>query len=396
MATIVGMPRLGSNMTDGVIEKWFKKEGDWVEKGEPLVCILTEKVSYEYESPASGVLRKILRTIDEVVRVNEPIAIIGATGEALPDLGSIQPAEPEKGMEPPQDVRTGKIATEKGSFIASPLVKKMAQERGIDLANIVGTGPGGRITKEDVMKYGEKKGPPLSSPEIPFAEVIPVGGIRRTIGQRMSESTKNIPHFYLSIETDMTQLLELRGKLLERIEKEKGVRVSLTDLLVKIISRAMEKHPLVNSTFEDQQIKVYKEINIGVAMAGKDGLIVPVVHKANECSIGEISSRTKELNQKIQDGTLSLDDVTGGTFTLSNLGMYGVDQFTPIINPPQCAILAVGRVSNKPVIVDDKVAIRPMAWLTLSIDHRILDGVQGAEFLGEIKGLIENPHLLLV
>ena len=180
------------------------------------------------------------------------------------------------------------------------------------------------------------------------------------------------------------------------VEKEKGVRVSVTELLVKIVSLGLKKHPMVNSTFEDQRIKVFKEINLGVAMAAGEGLIVPVVHKADERSISEISSRVKELNQKAQAGTLSLEDVTGGTFTLTNLGMYGIDKFTAIINPPQCAILAVGKVSEKAAVEEGKVVVKPMAWFTLSADHRILDGKQGAEFLSEIKRLIENPYLALV
>jgi len=193
----------------------------------------------------------------------------------------------------------------------------------------------------------------------------------------------------------MSKFMELRKQLSESIEKEKGARFSVTDLLVKVVAQAVQKQPLVNSTFDGREIRLLKEINIGVAMAGKDGLIVPVIRRANECSIGEISSRTKELNQRLQDGTLSLDDVTGGTFTLSNLGMYGIDLFTAIINPPQCVILAVGKVSKKPAAVNDQVVVRPMMWMTLSVDHRILDGKQAAEFLGEIRNLIENPYLLL-
>jgi pyruvate dehydrogenase E2 component (dihydrolipoamide acetyltransferase) len=212
----------------------------------------------------------------------------------------------------------------------------------------------------------------------------------------MTESARTIPHISLSVEVDMSELQSFRSRILREIEKEKGIRVSVTELLVKIVSMGLRKHPVVNSTFEEQRIKVFKEINLGVAMAAGEGLIVPVVHKADERSVSEISSRVKELSQKAQAGNLSLEDVTGGTFTLTNLGMYGIDKFTAIINPPQCAILAVGKVSEKPAVEERRVVIKPMAWLTLSADHRILDGKQGAEFLSEVKRLVENPYLALV
>ena len=396
MATVVMMPKLGLTMTEGTIEKWLKQEGDRVEKGEPLVCILTEKISYEYESPFSGVLRKILGGVNEVVSITEPIAIIAGAEEDISNLALSQTPAPQMKEERLPEISAGSNPSEDKRVLASPLARRIAQEKGVDLSKIVGTGPGGRITQDDVLKAFQTKGKPSVPLEISAPEVIPVSGIRRTIGQRMSESKKNIPHFYLSIEVDMTKFIELRKQMSESIEKEKGVRVSVTDLLVKVVAHALQKQPLVNSTFEGQHIKLCREINIGVAMAGKDGLIVPVIRRANECSIGEISSRTKDLNQRLQDGTLSLDNVTGGTFTLSNLGMYGIDLFTAIINPPQCVILAVGKVSNKPVAMNDQVVIKPMMWMTLSVDHRILDGKQAAEFLGEIRSLVENPHLLLV
>jgi len=395
MATVVTMPKLGLTMTEGTIEKWLKQEGDRVEKGEPLICILTEKISYEYESPSSGVLRKTLCGVNEVISVSEPIAIIAGAEEDISNLALLQVPAAHRKEEQPRDIMAGSIPSEERRILASPLAKKVAQEKGVDLSKIVGSGPGGRITQEDVLKAAQAAVEPTVPAEISAPEVIPVTGIRRTIGQRMTESKKNIPHFYLSVEVEMSKFMELRKRLSESIEKEKGVRVSVTDLLVKVVAHALQKQPLVNSTFDGQHIRLLKEINIGVAMAGKDGLIVPVIRRANECSISDISSRTKALNQRLQNGTLSLDDVTGGTFTLSNLGMYGIDFFTAIINPPQCVILAVGKVSKKPVAINDEVVVRPMMWMTLSVDHRILDGKQAAEFLGEIRSLVENPYLLL-
>ena len=398
MATVVVMPKLGLTMTEGTIEKWLKGEGDQVEKGEPLVCILTEKISYEYESPASGVLRKILRPANELIPVTEPIAVIA---EASEDISGLEVSEASAGVREEERPVAGKaeaVPREGKRVHASPLAKKIAQEKRVDLGKVVGTGPGGRITQEDVVKFVETRerpsAPAKSSPPSPGA--VPVSGIRRMIGQRMSESKRNIPHFYLSVEVEMTELIDLRKRLLGPIEKEKGVRVSLTDLLVKVVAQGLEKHPAVNSTLEGEGIRRYGEINVGVAMAGKEGLIVPVIRGANRSSIGEISLRAKELNQRLQEGRLSLEDVSGGTFTLTNLGMYGIELFTAIINPPQSAILAVGKVTEKPVAVEGQVAIRPMMWMTLSVDHRILDGREGAEFLGEIKRLVENPQLLLM
>ncbi len=396
MATLVVMPRLGYSMDKGMIEKWHKNEGDPVEKEELLLSILTDKVSFEYQSPATGILRKILRQVNETVPVSEPIGIIAGLEEDISNLLSAKPEMPEKEPAVAARPQMEKIPEEPRRGFASPLVKKIAQEHNIDLSKVIGTGPGGKIMKEDVFKVVEKKGAPVAAAKTPPAEGIPVAGIRKIIGQRMSESKRNFPHFYLSLEVDMAQVLEIRNQIIERIEKERGIRVSVTDLLVKIVAQALKKHPMVNSTFEEERIRLFPEINVAVAMAGKEGLIVPVVHQADQRSIGEISSRLKELNQKVQDGNLSLEDVQGGTFTLSNLGMFGIDQFIAIINPPQCAILAVGKVNKKAVVINDQVVIRPMAWTTLSADHRIVDGKQGAEFLAEIKEIIENPNLLLV
>jgi len=394
MATVVVMPKLGPKMIEGAIEKWLKGEGDKVEKEEPLVSILVEKVSFEYGSPTAGVLRKIIRAADQVVSVNEPIAIIGTVEEDISNLDPGRLSAGEGRVQISAEKRPTSLPSEEKRIHASPLAKKIAAEKGVDLAHIVGTGPRGRITQEDVLKIIEEKGKRSVTAEVSPSEIIPVSGIRRTIGLHMSESKKNIPHFYLSIEVEMTNLLEARKQLLESIEKEKGMRVSLTDFLVKITANAIKKHMIVNSTFEEGQIRIYKEINVGVAMGGREGLIVPVVRRANERSIGEICLRTKELNKKVKDGTLSLDDVTGGTFTISNLGMYGIDVFTAIINPPQCAILTVGKVSHRPIAANNEVAVRPMIWMTLSVDHRVLDGKQAADFLGEIKRQVENPLVL--
>ena len=394
MATVVVMPKLGLTMTEGSIESWVKSEGERVEKGEPLVVIMTEKVTYEYEAPASGILRAIHHREGEVVPVAKPIAVIGASEEALPDIGAV--GEEVKAAEkvPPMAKKAVPPPVRRERVLASPLARKIAREEGVDLAAIEGTGPGGRIVKEDVLNAiregAEAPGPAAQEP-LP-GKLIPIKGIRRVIAQRMSESTRTIPHFFLSVEADMTGTLQLRDRLLGEVGKKAGVRLSITDILVKITALALRDHPIINSRIEGEGIRLVEEVNIGVAMAVEDGLIVPVIHGADRKSITEIASALRDLTEKARSNTLSVDEVTAGTFTLSNLGMFGIDTFNAIINPPQCSILGVGRTVEKPVAEGGRVGIKPIAWLTLSSDHRIVDGATAAKFLGRVKELLENPN----
>jgi pyruvate dehydrogenase E2 component (dihydrolipoamide acetyltransferase) len=398
MATTVIMPKLGLTMTEGTIEKWLKQEGDRVEKGEPLVEIITEKINFQYESPASGILRKILHHEGEVVPVTTPIAIIAEEGEALPEFEAIKPEVPVEVHIPTPVTREMKEAPKR--IFASPIAKRIAQEKGIDLSSLKGSGPGGRIIKIDILKAAEKVmaeevGPPPPLPK-PMERFIPLKGIRKIIAKRMTESFQNIPHFYLSLEVDMTAIQDLRERLKEEVEKRAKVRLTLTDILVKVTATALKENPIINSRIEGDQIHLLEEINIGVAIALEDGLIVPVVHHADRKSLTEIASTIRDLTQRARDGKLSLEDVGGGTFTLSNMGMLGIDKFNPIINPPECSILGVGRTVEKPVAHEGEIKIRPMAWLNLSSDHRIVDGATAALFLNRIKKLLENPTLLLV
>jgi len=285
-------------------------------------------------------------------------------------------------------------------IFASPIARKIAQEKGVDLSSLKGSGPGGRIVKIDVMKAPEKAAaieveipPQVPKPE---EKIIPLKGIRRIIAKRMTESFQNIPHFYLSSEIDMTACLSLREQLKEEVEKRIQVRLTLTDLLVRMVASALKDHPIINSRIEGDQIHLLDEINIGVAIAIENGLIVPVVHHADRKSLTEIALTIRDLTQKAREGKLSLEDVGGGTFTLSNMGMLGIDKLNPIINPPECSILGVGRTIEKPVVIGGEIKIRPMAWFSLSSDHRIVDGATAAPFLNRIKRLIENPPLLLL
>jgi pyruvate dehydrogenase E2 component (dihydrolipoamide acetyltransferase) len=365
-----------------------------VEKGEPLVVIMTEKVTYEYEAPASGILRAILHREGEVVPVAKPIAVIGASGEELPEIEAVGEEVKAAEKAPSMAKKAVPAPARRERVLASPLARKIAREEGVDLAAIEGAGPGGRIVKEDVLsairKGAEAPGPAAQEP-LP-GKLIPIKGIRRVIAQRMSESTRTIPHFFLSVEADMTSTLQLRERLLGEVDKKAGVRLSITDILVKITALALRDHSIINSRIEGEGIRLVGEVNIGVAMAVEDGLIVPVIHGADRKSITEIASALRDLTEKARSNTLSVDEVTGGTFTLSNLGMFGIDTFNAIINPPQCSILGVGRTVEKPVAEGGRVGIRPIAWLTLSSDHRIVDGATAAKFLGRVKELLENPN----
>ncbi|MBM4339326.1 MAG: 2-oxo acid dehydrogenase subunit E2 [Deltaproteobacteria bacterium] len=392
MATTVIMPKLGLTMTEGTIEKWLKQEGDRVEKGEPLVEIITEKINFQYESPASGILRKILHHEGETVPVTTPIAIIAEEGETMAEIEMARPEVPVEVSLPVAVQTQSKEPSER--ILASPIARKMAQEKGIDLSSIKGSGPTGRIIKMDVLKVAEKGvAPPLRKSS---EKLIPLKGIRRIIAKRMTESFQNVPHFYLSLEIDMTSCLALHDQLREEVEKRTNLRLTLTDILVKVAASALKDQPIINSRIEGDQIHLIEEINIGVAIALEDGLIVPVVHDADQKSLTEIASTLRGLTQKAKEGKLSLQEVGGGTFTLSNMGMLGIDKFNPIINPPECSILGVGRTVEKPVFHGGEIKVRPMAWFNLSSDHRIVDGATAAQFLNRIKKTVENPPLLLL
>ena len=398
MPTVVTMPKLGLTMTEGSIEKWLKQEGDHVEKGEPLVEIITEKLNFQYEAPASGILRKILHQEGETVPVSTPLAFLAEENEQLPEIDAIPPGDPGEAP-PPETARKETKEAPKRVFV-SPIARRIAEEKGIDLSTLKGSGPEGRIVKTDVLQAAErlalKERTPPPSAAAPPGKTIPLKGIRRIIAKRMTESFQNIPHFYLSVEVDMTVVMDLHEKLRGEVEKRAGVKLTLTDILVRVAASALRHHPMINSRIEGDEILLLDEINVGVAIALKDGLIVPVLHQADQKSLTEIALALRGLIQKAKEGKLSLDEVGGGTFTLSNMGMLGIDKFNAIINPPECSILGVGRTVKKPVVHGEEIRIRNMAWLSLSSDHRIVDGATAALFLSHIKELIENPSLLLI
>ena len=377
------MPRLSVAMKDGTIVKWFKKEGEMVEEGEVLAEIETEKVTDEIKTPASGVLRKILAPEGSRAPVGELIAIITEPGEEIPLIEEI-----EKPV-----VRTvGKRVN------ISPLARKLAEEHKIDLTKVRGTGPEGQIVKDDVLraiKEAEAVAPIPAAPSptelVEIAEVLPLTGMRKTIAERLTHSYREAPHVVVTVEVDMTETKRLRQKLITEIEGEAKFSPSYTDIVVKAAAAAIKKNPIINSTLESDQIKILKDINIGVAVALEDGLIVPVIRNADQLSLRKIASCMRELTERARQRRLSLDEVSGGTFTISNLGMFGVDTFSPIINPPQSAILGVGAIKEKPLVVNGQISIRPVMTLSLVFDHRVFNGVQAATFLKTIKEILEKP-----
>lgn len=376
MVTKILMPRLSLTMKEGTVVQWFKKEGDTVKKGEPLVEVLSEKATYEVEAAASGVLRKIIAEEGIDVPVAGTLGVITAPDEELPEIEAIAAApvvEAEEALAMPKRKVLEKVAER---IIASPAAKRLAREYGIDLTQVRGTGPEGRIVEEDVRSLIEEV---KVTPRV--REVIPLTGIKKTAAERVSLSARRAPQSTITMEVDMSNATRLRER----------VGVSYTDILVKAVAKALVEHPVMNSTLENEKIKVFADVNVGVAVATEMGLIVPVIRNADRKSLEEISSMLKKLVEKAKQARLAKEELTDGTFTITNLGMYGIDVFTPIINPPETAILGVGRVVEKPVVADKQIGIKPMMQLSLTFDHRVVDGAPAAQFLQKVKQNLESP-----
>ena len=388
MVTYVKMPKLTWTMEEGLVGKWHKKVGDEVKKGEPICEIETEKSVDELDAPESGILRKIIVPAGSIAKINQTIAIVAEPDEPLPEE---EPIPVEEVVPKPEVVREivklkrPEVGKRKERIKASPIARKLAQEHGINLEEIRGTGPDDRIVKEDVLKAIEKA---------QRVKVVPLTRIRRVIKKRLSYSMRTALHVPLTIEVDMTDAIKLIESFRPEIEKAHNVRLSLTGLLVKAVAKALEDHPILNSRFENEQMVIPEDINIGVAVSIENGLLVPVIRNANMKTVVEIAKTIEVLAQKARKGKLSTEDSSGGTFTISNLGMFGIDFFAPIINPPESAILGVGRTIKKPVVLNDSVTTRSMMTLTLVFDHRIMDGIIAAKFLQTLKGILEKPDNL--
>jgi len=390
----VMMPKLGETMEEGEIIKWLKKEGDKIKEGESLLEIATDKANMEVEAVASGFLRKIVASEGEVIPVTQTIAFIADSmdEEISEEEGKASRQEGEKKEEEEISPQVTEKAVTK-PVKASPLAKKLAKEHSVDLSSIEGTGPAGRIVKEDILRALEQG--EAQAGEAVIKEEISLSRSEKVQMQHMAKSKKEVPHVYLKIEVDFSEAMKMRDDLLGEFEKEK-IHLSYTDLLIKSCARALDKLPRMNSTFEEGKLMVHSDVGVGLAVAREGGLIVPVIKKANKKDLFQIARDRIELIDKAKGDKLSLGELEGAAFTLSNLGMVGIKEFAAIINIPQVSILAVGEIKKRAVIEEKKVVIRPMMEMTLSCDHRVIDGYLGARFLQEIRKGLEKPSLLLL
>jgi pyruvate dehydrogenase E2 component (dihydrolipoamide acetyltransferase) len=407
MATELTLPRLGQGMESGTIVRWLKSEGDQVEKGEPLYELDTEKVTQEVEADASGVLLKIVAGEGEEIEVGKRVAVIGEEGEEVAtevdedeqEEGSPAHAreeERERGREaetkepepePEAEAEAPPPASTDGRVKASPLARRIARERGIDLGSLTGTGPEGRVVAEDVERAAATPAHATAGAAPLEAEVQKLSSVRRTIARRLTEAWE-APVFQITMSADMTRSLALR----ERLRDEK---VTVTDVLTKLSAIALLRHREVNVNFTDDELRLFPSAHIGLAVATERGLLVPVFRECERKSLVQLAAERVEVVARTRQGKLSQDELEGGTFTISNLGMYGVEQFVAVLNPPQGAILAVGAIEERPVAENGEVAVKPMMSLTLTCDHRAIDGATAADFLRELKTLLEEPGLAL-
>ncbi|MYC78248.1 2-oxo acid dehydrogenase subunit E2 [Candidatus Poribacteria bacterium] len=456
MAVELRMLQMDQTMTKGKIGKWLVAEGDTVTQGQPLLEIETDKVVHEQESPTDGVIAQLLAEEGTNVPVNALLAIIGAPGEEVarieadtpPEPVEVDtPSEPQASVQPAQpratppmtvapkaspaarqlaeklaiDLTEVKASGPGGRILesdvqryidlrglapieettrlkASPLARRLAKEHGVNLVSIVGSGPDGRIVRDDVLQASTvaAEAPVIETPALQQeTEVIPMGGIREIIAERMTMSLQTNASVTLHTEVDATAFVELRGMLNDKLQARE-VSLTYTDLLVKVVANALREHPRLNATLTDEGIHLLPEINIGVAVALEDGLVVPVVRNADKERLSEISEQVRGFAERARSNQLTPGELQGGTFTITNLGNFGVDAFTPIINPPESAILGVGRILKKPVVHEDEIVVRNMLTLSLTFDHRVIDGAPAAQFLQTVSSYIQDPYLLLV
>lgn len=406
MATEVIMPALGMAQEKGTLLHWLKAEGDAVKKGEPLMEVETDKATVEVEAPATGTLASVTAGPGDEVPVGQKIALIIAPGETAaakaPHPGPLPKGEGIKKQNTKTDDETtrGEIATAKatrplppregrgeGSRVAaSPAARRLAKESGVDLAALKGSGPGGSIVAEDVARAGGAAEAPAAGGPPRVKETVQPSAMRRIVARRMTESKQSAPHFYIGMDVDMSGVEKKRAAL-----KKSGAAPSINDFILFAAAGALREFPSLNASFTDEGVRIFSDVNIGMAVALEEGLVVPVIRSADRLSLDDLAKKTRELAEKAQKKKLFPLDYEGGTFTVSNLGMLGVDSFTAIINPPECAILAVGRVAPRAVPEDGKIAVRPVMTMTLSADHRAVDGALAARFLAEIRRRLEHP-----
>ncbi|HYX31145.1 MAG TPA: pyruvate dehydrogenase complex dihydrolipoamide acetyltransferase [Pyrinomonadaceae bacterium] len=438
MATQVVMPKLSPTMEEGQLSRWLKKEGDKVSMGEPLAEIDTDKATMEMQALSNGVLRKILINEGESAPLGQPIAIIGEPDEDISQfLNAASQTKPAKAETPAKEtpesdnapaVAAQTIETEPpraspkisgngqrtaaaGRVLISPIAARMASEAGIDFKTIQGSGPGGRIVKRDIesaLSDKQKAAPAKSAAgKLPLPRKAeqgavygpsayrdePVSEMRRTIARRLVTSLGPVPHFFLTSEIDMERAADTRHSINELYP---DLKLSINDLIIKVAAVSLSQHPQVNASFQDKTIRYYEHADIGVAVATENGLITPVVRAAELKSLIDIATEVRELADRARARKLKPEEYTGATFSISNLGMFGIEEFTAVINPPEGAILAIGAMASKPVVRDGEVAVRQTMRVTMSCDHRVIDGATGAKFLQTFKQIMENPLYLFL
>ena len=424
MATEVKLPRLGQGMESGTIVRWLKTEGDAVSKGEPLYELDTDKVTQEVEAESDGVLLKIV-VADGEVDVGTTVGIIGAqdedvsavladahgenggpaaapaaaeasvpeapAAEAPVEEPSAESGEATAELAPAPEGEMPTVRAEGEPVKASPLARRIARERGVDLAQVVGTGPEGRVIAEDVEKAAIRPAPAAAGQ--PEFEVVELTSTRKTIARRLTEAWQ-APVFQLTVSADASELVATRERMLELL-REGETKPTVSDVLTRIVASALMRHRAVNANFVDGKIHRFSAANVGLAVAAPSGLVVPVIRDADRKSVQQIAADRADVVSRARDGKLQLVDLEGGTFTISNLGMYGIEQFVAVLNPPQVAILAIGSIEDRVVAFDGEFAAVPTLTMTLTCDHRAIDGSEGAEFLRDVKAFVENPALAL-
>ena len=411
MAYEVVMPQMGADMKEGTLIRWLKNEGDEVARGEAIAEIETDKANIEIEAFEGGVFRKTLAQPGDVIAVGKVIAVIGTAEEDVSKYeagkapepamaGAARPATATAAAAPAKEATPAVEAAPRGDghIRASPVARRIAEEKGVDLSRVPGTGPEGRITREDVEAFLQTQAAAPETPEkLPEAprEAAPVAmsRMRQAIARRMAQSKREAPHYYVTVVVEMTEAQSVRSQLNDTLGET--AHVSLNDLLVKASAKALQRYPIFNTWFIDGEVRQQEAQNVCIAIALDEGLIAPAVLDCGHKSIVEIAQASRSLAERAKSGTLKPEEYSGGTFTVSNLGMYGIEELIAIIQPPQTAILGVGRVSPRPVVRDGVVEVAEVMTLALSGDHRVTDGALGAQFLGEIKRLLEAPADLL-
>jgi len=412
--TKVHMEALSPTMEEGQLVRWLKSEGDAIENGDVLAEIETDKATMELVARGAGTLRKVFLGEGGTAPVGEVIAVIAGPDEDISGIDGAEavsappPVKPEPAGKPSGPAPTpaaapakAPVASEGGRLKASPLARRLADDLGVDLGRVEGSGPGGRIVKRDVEAAKERgvgaapTGMVGWTPDESEYEDVPVSQMRKTIAKRLVESIGPVPHFFLTVDVDMGRVVEARRRINDMLEKT-GEKVSINDILLKAVAGALRRHPDCNAQWHGTHVRRFNAVHLGVAVAIEDGLITPVVKNAHLKGITQIAGEVRELAARAREKKLMPDEYTGSTFSVSNLGMFGIHEFTAIINPPEAGILAVGGVEDTPVVVDGEVVVRPRMRITMSCDHRVIDGAQGSRFLATLRAMLEEPTAILV